>query len=802
MLRDALFRWCAGVLDLYRYIVFTLSLFGGASLEGPEGLLTGRVVQRRRLAVLIVLALAHRRGVSRDKLVANLWPDSEPDRARHLLSDSLYVLRKNLGDDAVIATGDELRLNAEVVRTDVIEFEQALEHGEAERAITLYTGPLLDGVYLSDNAEWEYWVDGERERLSRLYGRALESLATERDTRGDFPGSVDAWRKAAAHEPTNSRVALHLMQALDAAGNRAAAIHHAHIHQTTLREQLGAEPDAAVNDLAEQLRLAPGSKEPPPGKAASQTTALQAGEPSAEPNTGGSNLPKILATKQAPGIRRPSLLGKRGAALLVVGVAVLASIAVWAALQLRTHSVNPSNYDSIAVLPFLDMSPDGGTEYLSDGMTEELINALAQVNGLRVASRTSAFALKGTNQDVREIGQKLNVDAVLEGSVRSAGSQLRVSAQLVSTENGYHLWSRTYQREMRDVFAIQEEIARAIVNTIRGRLAHEQSAPLVQSHTNDLEAYQLYLRGRFFWNQRDNSQRREETLRSAINYFQAALQRDPNYALAYSGLADAYASVPPGISRDVAYARAKTAALRALELDETLAEAHTALARILVVQEWDWQRAGREYQRAIELNPGYATAHQWYGMYLISLGRLDEALMELNTAQQLDPLSLAVNNDLGRALYYARRYDEAIEQYRKIIQLYPSSADAHLNLALTYAEKSVLESAIRELRTWANLSGDEPQALLGYTYAAAGRRDEALRILGELEERAKTARVSPVGMAVIHARLGNHDRAFALLEQAVQERSPFVLFLKVHPRLDPLRSDPRFTQLLRQVGLE
>jgi len=802
MLRDARFRWCARVFDLYRYIVFTLSLLGGASLEGPEGPLTGRVVQRRRLAVLIVLALAHRRGVSRDKLVANLWPDSEPDRARHLLSDSLYVLRKNLGDDAVTATGDELRLNAEVVRTDVIEFEQALEQGDMERAVTLYTGPLLDGVYLSDNAEWEYWVDGERERLSRLYGRALETLATERDARGDFPGSVDAWRKAAAHEPTNSRVALRLMQALDAAGNRAAAIHHAHIHQTTLREQLGAEPDAAVNELAEQLRHAPESKEPPPGKAAPQSTTLQAGEPSAESNADGSNLSKVLATKQAPGIRRPSLLGKRGAALLVVGVAVLVSIAVWTALQLRANSVNLSNYDSIAVLPFLDMSPDGGTEYLSDGMTEELINALAQVNGLRVASRTSAFALKGTNQDVREIGQKLNVDAVLEGSVRSAGSQLRVSAQLVSTENGYHLWSRTYQREMRDVFAIQEEIARAIVNTIRGRLAHEQSAPLVQSHTNDLEAYQLYLRGRFFWNQRDNSQRREETLRSAINYFQAALQRDPNYALAYSGLADAYASVPPGISRDVAYARAKTAALRALELDETLAEAHTALARILVVQEWDWQRAGREYQRAIELNPGYATAHQWYGMYLISLGRLDEALMELNTAQQLDPLSLAVNNDLGRALYYARRYDEAIEQYRKIIQLYPSSADAHLNLALTYAEKSVLESAIRELRTWANLSGDEPQALLGYTYAAAGRRDEALRILGELEERAKTVRVSPVSMAVIHARLGNHDRAFALLEQAVQQRSPFVLFLKVHPRLDPLRSDPRFTQLLRQVGLE
>lgn len=783
-------------------MAFTLKLFGGASLEGPEGPLTGRVVQRRRLAVLIVLALTHRRGVSRDKLIANLWPDSEPDRARHLLSDSLYVLRKNLGDDAVIATGDELRLNAEGVRTDVIEFEQALEQGDMERAVTLYTGPLLDGVYLSDNAEWESWVDGERERLSRLYGRALETLATERDIRGDFPASVDAWRKAAAHEPTNSRVALRLMQALDAAGNRAAAIHHAHIHQTTLREQLGAEPDAAVNELAEQLRLAPESKEPPPGKAAPQTTTLQAGEPSAEPIAGGSNLPKILATKQAPGIRRPSLLGKRGAALLVVGVAVLASIAVWAALQLRTNSVNPSNYDSIAVLPFLDMSPDGGTEYLSDGMTEELINALAQVNGLRVASRTSAFALKGTNQDVREIGQKLNVDAVLEGSVRSAGSQLRVSAQLVSTANGYHLWSRTYQREMRDVFAIQEEIARAIVNTIRGRLAQERSAPLVQSHTNDLEAYQLYLRGRFFWNQRDNSQRREETLRSAISYFQAALQRDPDYALAYSGLADAYASVPPGISRDVAYARAKTAALRALELDETLAEAHTALARILVVQEWDWQRAGREYQRAIQLNPGYATAHQWYGMYLISLGRLDEALMELNTAQQLDPLSLAVNNDLGRALYYARRYDEAIEQYRKIIQLYPSSADAHLNLALTYAEKSVMESAIRELRTWANLSGDEPQALLGYTYAVAGRGDEALRILGELEERAKTVRVSPVGMAVIHARLGNHNRAFALLEQAVQQRSPFVLFLKVHPRLDPLRSDPRFTQLLRQVGLE
>lgn len=781
-------------------MAFTLKLFGGASLEGPEGPLTGRVVQRRRLAVLIVLALAHKRGVSRDKLIAYLWPDSDEERARHLLSDSLYVLRKSLGDDAVLARGDELRLNPEVVRTDLVEFEQALEQGDTDRAITCYAGPLLDGVSLGDSAEWEHWVDGERERISRLYALALESLAEERRTQGDLHGWVEAWRIAAAHDPTDSRVALRLMQALDATGNRAGAIQHAHVHQTILREQLGAEPDAAVDEFAERLRLAPEPKEPPPRRDPQATTA-PAGEPTVEPSGDGSDLPEITATKQAPGVRRPSLLGRQRAALLVIGVAVLASIVLWAVSQPRASPVDPSSYNSIAVLPFVDMSPDGNTEYLSDGMTEELINALAQVNGLRVASRTSAFAFKGRNQDIRDIGQKLNVDAVLEGSVRSAGNQLRVSAQLVSTENGYHLWSKTYQREMRDVFAIQEEISRAIVNTVQGRLAQQRSTPLVQSHTDDLEAYQLYLQGRYFWNQRDNSQRREETLRKAISYFQAALQRDPNYALAHSGLADTYASLPPGMSRDEAYARAKVAALRALKLDETLAEAHTALARILVVQEWDWQRAGREYQRAIELNPGYATAHQWYGMYLTSLGRLDDAIAELNTAQQLDPLSLAVNNDLGRALYYARRYDEAIEQYRKTIQLYPSSADAHLNLALAYAEKSLLESAIRELHTWTELSGDEPRALLGYTYAAAGRRDEALRILAALEERAKTGNVSPTSMAVIHARLGNHDRAFALLEQAVRERSPFVLFLKVHPRLDPLRTDPRFTRLLRQVGL-
>jgi tetratricopeptide (TPR) repeat protein len=340
------------------------------------------------------------------------------------------------------------------------------------------------------------------------------------------------------------------------------------------------------------------------------------------------------------------------------------------------------------------------------------------------------------------------------------------------------------------------------VNTIQGRLAPQRSTPLVQSHTDDLEAYQLYLQGRYFWNQRDNTRRREETLRRAISYFQAALQRDPNYALAYSGLADTYASLPPGMSRDEAYARAKAAALRALELDETLAEAHTALARILVVQEWDWRRAGREYRRAIKLNPGYATAHQWYGMYLTSLGRLGDAITELNTAQQLDPLSLAVNNDLGRALYYARRYDEAIEQYRKTLQLYPTSADAHLNLALVYAETGAVDAAVAELRRWSSLSGDEPQALLGYVYAAAGRREEALRILSSLESQSTTGRPSPVGLAAIHARLGNHDRAFALLEQVVRQRSPFALFLKVHPRLDPLRSDPRFPQLLREVGLQ
>jgi tetratricopeptide (TPR) repeat protein len=317
-----------------------------------------------------------------------------------------------------------------------------------------------------------------------------------------------------------------------------------------------------------------------------------------------------------------------------------------------------------------------------------------------------------------------------------------------------------------------------------------------------VEAYHLYLHGRYFWHRRDDPQRRHENLERSIDYFHQALALDPRYARAYAGLADSYASMVGRLPRAEVYARARAAAERALELDERLAEAHVALARILVFEEWNWAAAGQSYRRALELSPNDATARQWYAMYLLHLGLIEGAIREIRFAQQLDPLSIAVNNDAGRILYNARMFDEATEQFRKTLELDPASADAHLHLGLLSVENQSLEGALMHFRQWAQLSGDQPTTLVTYAYAATGRRMEARQMLTQLLETAGSARVPPAGVALVYAHLGEADSAFEWLDRAFEERSSFLLFLKVTPRLDPLRSDPRFALLLRRMALE
>ncbi|HEV2733196.1 MAG TPA: tetratricopeptide repeat protein, partial [Longimicrobiaceae bacterium] len=487
-------------------------------------------------------------------------------------------------------------------------------------------------------------------------------------------------------------------------------------------------------------------------------------------------------------------------ALAALAACVLLGLGSWAFEWTRRPAAAAAPA-SIAVLPFADMSPGGDAEYLSDGITEELIHALSQVEGLRVVARTSAFAFKGRDVDVREIGEALDVGALLEGSIRRSGDRLRVTVKLVDARNGYHLWSRSYDRGMADVFSVQEEISRAVVGTLRPALLRGSPAPLVSTSTANAAAYQIYMQGRHFWNQRT-----EEGLRRAIERFEQAIRLDPAYAEAYSGLSDAHNAladngyVPPGPALE----KAEAAVLKALELDGGLAEAHTSLGH-LRLHRWDWAGAERDFRRSIELNPGYAVAYQYYAYLLTFHGRFEESLPLIRRAQHLDPLSPAIQSNVGQVLLLARRYPEAAEQVRFALQMDSTRVDTRHLLASTLVELGRHEEAVAELRRVIAQSGGwhrSAVATLGHTYARAGRREDAERVRGEIERARREGKtVTPFDYAAMLGALGRRDEAFAALEEAFVGQASGLVTIAVAPSMDPLRSDPRFAVLLRRLGL-
>jgi serine/threonine-protein kinase len=456
---------------------------------------------------------------------------------------------------------------------------------------------------------------------------------------------------------------------------------------------------------------------------------------------------------------------------------------------------------SVAVLPFTNLSPAAENEYFSDGMTEELITALGKVPGLRVAARTSAFAFKGRNADVREIGRQLNVGTVVEGSVRRAGRQLRVTAQLINVADGYHLWADEYDRELRDVFQVQGELARAIVSALRVplRLSERSDTALVRAATSDPEAHDLYLQGRFHWNSRTR-----EGLQKAVRYFREAIGRDSAYAPAYAGLADAFLNLADyrflrGIQ---AIPEARIAARRALELDRTVAEAHASLGGVLE-SEQNWAGAEAEYRRAITLNPNYSTAHQWYAMLLVKLpGRFNEALPEIRWAQALDPLSLSVNNDLALVLAISGDYEHAIQQFRNTLELNPGYPWALLGLGSTYAEMGRYQEAVRMLQKALELVPGDAEVLanLAIVHARTGRQDEARKILDQLKS-APVGKHSTLHIALVYAWLGERDAAFQWLDRVHWDARSLIPAAN-DPQFAPIRSDPRYARLLRKLDLK
>lgn len=486
-------------------------------------------------------------------------------------------------------------------------------------------------------------------------------------------------------------------------------------------------------------------------------------------------------------------------AILIAVVGVLALGAGLAYVKFSRPKIN-----SVAILPFVNDSGDPNAEYLSDGITESIINSLSRLPGLKVMSRNAVFRFKGKNPDPQEVGRNLNVGAVLMGRLVKLNDRLLIKTELIDVADGSQLWGAEYNKSPADILAVQDEISRTISERLQLRLTGADEKNLAKRYTTDAEAYELYLKGRYFWNKRG-----EVGLRNGIKYFQAAEEKDPNYALAYSGLADSYALlcdigvVPPRTEMP----QAKAAAQKAIDIDPTLAEGYTSRGFIKLAYDWDWLGAEADFKRSLELNPRYPTAHQWYASYLVQMGKFDLAKKEIEQAQQLDPLSPIISSNAGLYSYFEHRYDDAIAQYQKTLDIDPTFWVAHHYLGLAYAKKAMYEQAISELRNSLHSPGTDPlkegaveddpeiAASLGFVYGLAGRREEAEAILTRLQALSRRRYVSGLYLAIVHTGLNNKDQAIEYLNKAYEDRHPGLVLIRVDPIFDNLRSDPRFQKL-------
>lgn len=455
----------------------------------------------------------------------------------------------------------------------------------------------------------------------------------------------------------------------------------------------------------------------------------------------------------------------------------------------------------LAVLPFENLSSDPKHDYFADGMTDALITELAQISGLRVISRTSVMRFKGTRKPLPEIAHELNVEAAVEGSVLPAGDRVRVTAQLIEVSSDRYVWAESYERDLQEILALQRKLARAIARGIRVRLTPQEHARLANARILSPEVYQAYLKGRYHWNRRT-----EEALKKAVSCFEHAIALDASYAPAYAGLADSYGLLAyySHLSPDEAFPRAKAAIQHALEIDDGAAEAHTSLGYITQMYEWNWSEAEREFKRAVELNPSYATGHHWHATYRMMVGQFDEAIEEIRRAQELDPLSLIINTTVGSILYCARQYDRTIEQCRKTIELDDNFPAPHCYLGRAYLQQSRHDEAIAEFQKALQLSGRSPRFIeeLAYAHGVAGNHQKASELLNELNALSERRYVSPYYLSLVHLGMSDTGKAFDYLGQAIKGRSAELVWMKVDPRLDPLRKDARFTEMLHQIGLD
>ena len=768
---------------------FRLETLGTLALAGPadDTLLGKHGHHRRRLALLAVLAAAGERGRSRDQLLLLFWPEATQSRARHSLDQLLYALRGTLGESAFDGP-NPVRLNPDIVSSDVGAFNSALASGDLEAAVAEYRGPFLDGFHLDDAPEFEPWAESERARLANSYSTALERLAQSAESAQDSATAVRLWRKLVDTDPVSSRNAAGLIRALMYAGDHAAALQHAERYEAVVAQELGTSVGPAVASLVAEVRAAaktePMALTKPPSLNPRPTLSASAGSAEATPNE------QLSLTPPRPRLTR-----------YLAGAVVTAALIATAAVLRTTMQDGPppaAAESSIAVLPLVNVSGNTQDAPLVDGLSEELIAVLAKIRNLRVIARTSAFAFKNSDIGVRRIADSLGVTNVLEGGVQKIGSQLRVQIRLVDARNGSTRWSETYDRELRDIFSLQSEIAGAVARELDLRLGESMLARIKHGSTNNIVAYELYLRGNDPLLIRSDS-----GARAGLAYFSQAIALDSHYSGAYAGLARMHVRVSGGndtqMSRRDRLALAEQAALKAVALDDSSAEAHATLGNVRR-NNYELASAEMELQRAVALEPMNARFHEWLVLLYVVSERPADALAEAKRALELDPLSPSANAELAHALLANDRCDEALAQLGKLRSLRPPLLRAGTIAAQCYARKRMWPEAVVQMQRIASNAGPRGQALLGFLLARASRTDEARRVLTAMLDRSSRISGGAFEVATVYAGLGENDQAFVWLDKALDDRS--LELSHMHTVVDDLRRDPRFDRFRQRLGLQ
>ena len=741
--------------------------------------------QPKRLALLVYLALGDSSGFRRrDSLVGYLWPELDTAHARGALRQALHSLRRILGDGAIITRGEEeIGINRDLFHCDAVAFRESVEAGNHDEALKLYRGDFLEGFFVSDVApEFDQWIGETRADLRRKASASGWSLANALRAQGHPTEAAAFARQASALALEDESGVARLIEFLDQLGDRSGALEAYDELATRLNTDYDAEPSPETQALIDRVR---------------KRTVAIALRPAAEASLEQRMTARANVTSHA--VATPPITQRKtqNRSRLLGVTAIMAATLVIVAIAKRGPGSEARTY-SVAVVPLQDIGGDTSRAYVADGVTDQLITDLAQLGTLEVINRRTMMTYRGSRKTAGQIANDLHADAVISGTIQSIGDTVRMTAQLVLAKDDRAIWAQTFEGSRGDLLRMQREAARAAAQRMRGVLTSAQQTSLPRIRAMDPEALDLYIKGRYYWNKRGPG------LLKSIGLFTQALDIDPTFALAYSGMADAYVQLGygNGLSPGDAFPKARAAAMRALELDPTLAEPHATLAFVHMYYDWDWPKAEGEFRRAISVNSSYATAHEWYGLFLAAMGRFDEARAQEKRAEELDPLSIPIEGTAGWVLYYSGDFETAKRELQIALRQDSNFALGHLYLGRTYQATNRLDSAMTQYESTGPLRDWVPTvAGKGYVLALLGKNVEARATLVKLDSMSRKAYVTAYGVALVYAALRQPDSAFTWLERGFAERTNWMVWLNRDPRWDVIKADPRFSALTHKIGL-